>query len=338
MHVFIFEKPYAYSVFLDLIKAKVGAEPFVLINASGIVLGKPDYPHQARYASFPVILPYTIKAQKHRFGDDYFCRGLFVDKEGTRSQRALAFDEVRQIMRDASSLNAGVERCHSSAAGLSDFLQLTLGKREHEMSIFLYETHDPETIEAAFNQQVGQDDEAMRDLTKAGLIKRHFEHNFNYNSQVILGNLYRAVSQASRPARPAMITRNMVLTLDILRSASMPYNRLLGLLCGHNKWNGTGKYAGRTFSHLPTPATSASGSTVIKNLQQLGLVGEIENDAISLTDLGLQFVGKLHKDSGDWDLCFRLDGWMSLPMDEAKTKIDNYILSYFRKQKRFQGC
>jgi hypothetical protein len=56
---------------------------------------------------------------------------------------------------------------------------------------------------------------------------------------------------------------------------------------------------------------------------------------VSLSENGRKFLQALHPDCQDFDLPFRLQEWQKLPSEEARKKIDKYLLTWFGRQKRF---
>lgn len=156
-----------------------------------------------------------------------------------------------------------------------------------------------------------------------GKIKRYFEYNFNMNSQLFFNEILNYLDIKEN----ITITKYMILLLHLLNKKNQPitYFNARKLM---NNYNGTGKYDN---IGIGTPASSPY---IIENLCMLKLV-DINENTLTLSTLGHQFLKLLSKKTFDPDIVGRLWSWMNLNnKEEAIKKIDSYIKNYFQEQKR----
>jgi hypothetical protein len=182
----------------------------------------------------------------------------------------------------------------------------------------------PEAIQSSADE--------YRKLLNAAEVKRYFDFNFYLNSSAILGKLYREVFDTTEPE---FIGRSGILLMMLAGKNEVLPDDLKSTL---HSWKGTGKYDAVDCQFFDGMGTTLSCFNASHSLERLKILTRIQSAKAGyvLTDLGREFFIRLHKDCFDQDLPFRLNAWMARPFNEVMPVMDQYILTYFRKQQRFQ--
>lgn len=174
-----------------------------------------------------------------------------------------------------------------------------------------------------------------------GKVFHYFTYNFNVNSLAIFGAALEKIGIENM-----MMSKNMLLLLYWMRENPFPLSEGRLIAEGMYKWKGTGKYAFDKSLKLGNPASRAQ---IIENLKKVGLIEAFKKtgyrsyssenqlvtyDVYYLSPQGHEFLKLLHKDCNDADLPFRLRDWKNQDFDTVKPKIDRYLKTFFGKQKR----
>lgn len=162
-------------------------------------------------------------------------------------------------------------------------------------------------------------------LASSSKLKRYFDYNYLHNSFAVMQKT--ACEAINEPLERVPSKHELQLLYYINEAGPRSELQLLNEICN---WRGTGKYASN-WEIFGSPSTRGAFAA---NLAKNGFV-TVSKDAVSITAKGKSFLSWLHKDCRDPDQAFRIDQWSSLPYEEAKAKIDRYLMSFFGRQKRF---
>jgi hypothetical protein len=318
-------------------------EDIMIMASMPYILNKYSYPRGLAYSDYPLLGNPSYKKTEDRFDDGTFGRGVRVSGQFI-SNFAIAFKSACNLMQTAEHLVFAGDWDHAGVWGMERLLDLLAPERDKtDFDVTVFNGGlDEDSIRRVLSNLRRPDDERYMALANAAKVKRYFDYNFNVNSLAILGNLYRDVTGTNAPV---LITKNMVQIL--IHAVSNVAVAISGRSNSLNlsRWKGTGKYDPDAFEKydwwLEGLGSAASRPALLAQMKELGLlepVGGDERPNVYLTtELGRTFEGRLHKDCTDQDLPFRLNLWMEKPFEEAKLSIDQYLLTFFRKQKRYQG-
>jgi hypothetical protein len=344
MRVIIAENPMMAKKIAPFTAERWPGEEIMILASMPYDLNKYVYPRGLAYSDYPFLGSPDYKKTDARFEDGTFGRGVRVTNGKFISNFSIAFKSACNLMQTAKHLVFAGDWDHAGVWGMERMLELLAPERDktdYDVAVFNGGL-DEASIRRVLSNLRRPDDEQFLALSNAAKVKRYFDYNFNVNSLAILGNLYRDVAGTNTPV---LITKNMVQILihavsngEVAEAGSK--NRL------HlSRWRGTGKYDPDAFEKydwwLEGLGSAASRPALLKQMTELGLlepVGDSERPFLFVsTELGRTFEGRLHKDCTDQDLPFRLNLWMAKPFEEAKLSIDQYLLTFFRKQKRHQA-
>jgi DNA topoisomerase IA len=107
------------------------------------------------------------------------------------------------------------------------------------------------------------------------------------------------------------------------------------LIDAMRRWIGSGRYkrdGDLYFTGIGSPATTHG---MVANLLNEKLAKRLGKTGIEITEEGRRFLDFLHPDCEDVDQVFRIHEFSKMPEEEAKAKIDRYIMTFFGKQKRY---
>ena len=337
MRLIFVKHPQAAKNYAEHVQSRWPGEELVLICTVPNGLNQPFFPRGIAYSKYPVVRATDYRANKNwlmRNGD--FTSIIRVTEGAEIKSESVSFDGAAKLLTEAAELTFLGDWDYTGVWGmemLQRHLNPTADPRPHQVIRNPY-GYVKEHLDIAFLAPKDSSDREYQELLNAGFVKRYFDYNFALNSFAILGNLYREVFEVKDPV---FIGRNSLL---IMQHASyepkLPYNLKRYL----EDWKGTGKYASGTGRFFEGLGTSLSCQMVEHDLKMLGIMATSPDGvgtSWSLTDLGKQFVARLHKDCYDPDQSFRLSAWMERPFGEAKVAIDQYLMTFFRKQKRHQG-
>lgn len=303
------------------------------------------FSHGHKFSEYPLV----EETQYHDFFtwedmDTMFKNGHSVALNGDRI-RSIAIDDREDSVRVVDCF-ANAERIYVGFA--EDYngdphLQLRLRDwlRSHGVNCrdltlrnWTNYTH-ADTVEVIKSAEYIADDELVA-LATPSIIKRYFDFNYLQNSFAVIQKI--AQVSLGNPLKHNLKKHELQLLYNIRSEKPRNDGQLIRNMM---EWKGTGRYEVNEGS-FGGPATQAS---YIENLVRNGLAirvpvrrhpdydGMITNIVIS--DKGLRFLDWLHPDCEDPDQVFRIDQWSRLPYEEAKEKIDRYLMTFFGRQKRF---
>lgn len=177
------------------------------------------------------------------------------------------------------------------------------------------------------------------------------EYNYQINANIfikevyqhIFKNQFKNINELENTYNKNSITKYMLLLLFLLNKKEGNINEpvLLELMSRHK---GTGKYQDPNINWIGI-GTPVSRMQIIENLYNLKFFKKIKiknRNIIELSEEGKLFIQKLNKKLFDPDLPFRIHYWattnnsikLNHNNEEVFNKIDTYILSAFKAQKR----
>ena len=313
-------------------------EELVMVSIIANGLSKPAFPRGIPYSDYPLTRPANFKPNKFWLSNDTFTIILRLAPGCEPVRENVTFDQAQQLLREASSLTYLSSIDYASVWGMEMLLK-HLDPSADPQPVDIVRI-PPAMTQGAFKAALEKSSKSDTDLEyqtllNAGHVKRYFDYNFALNSFSILGKLYREVSGIQAPIH---ISKGELLIMGLAaREGKLP-PRLGAHL---QKWVGTGKYDG-----CESPFFEGLGSSIarqmdvifLEDIGALALAGEGVDLHYALTDNGREFMSRLHKDCIDRDLPFRLAGWMERSFDDVKPVIDQYLQTFFRKQKRLQDA
>jgi len=174
-------------------------------------------------------------------------------------------------------------------------------------------------------------------LDNYGQIKRYFDYNYNLNANVFFNEIMKKKFSFTKNIS---ITKYMILTLFLIdnelvkryKDGSLSEANIIVYLGSTYRKE---LYKGKPCNvNIGTPISFCE---IVKNLIKIGFVEKQEGlkGDLVLTPLFHEFLQLLNKRMYDKFLPVRLEEWCStLSFDEAKIKIDKYLLDMFGHQKR----
>jgi hypothetical protein len=174
--------------------------------------------------------------------------------------------------------------------------------------------------------------QTLRESLEYGLVKQHFDWNWNVNSLAILGDTQRRVGVPD--CAPPMSKYALQLLYYLREQPSMPDGQVLRAM---EKWSGTGRYQYQPGEWRPRLGSPTSVGQIIDNLLTAGLLqrtraGKLQ--CLHTSARGQDFLADLHPGCEDSDLPFRLDEWCKTGQ-EARRAIARYVNTFFGRQKRY---
>lgn len=337
MRIFVVEKPTTARELAPHLATKWPEEEMMFLSIATVNLVNFTSPRALPYQDYPLITDAFYKPNLKRWGvrDNEGCFVIgYSQCAGKLGERMnLTIDDVTELLAKADSIVCATDWDASGMWGFDFLLAQCCPQRhllEHQV-LKLDGGYDAKSIKRCINSPLSTRDESYLKLLNAGKVKRYFDYNFNTNSLVIFGKLYRELTGSKKSV---FISKYMLQAfLYFVEQGSIKHFKAALIL---QQWKGTGKYSPNDSAHTHGMGTPASRGSMLKNLTDLGLLKQDEHQ-LQLSELGTQFASALHKDCCDPDLPFRLDAWMCMPFEEAKTRIDSYLMRLFGKQKRYQN-
>ncbi len=170
----------------------------------------------------------------------------------------------------------------------------------------------------------------------SSVIRKHFDFNYLLNANVILQATFQAA--LGRPMDRVLAKNALQILFYLADGREVDDGKLIEKM---TKWRGTGRYGkvecGDSYEGM---GRCSSRADIIQHLIKEGLLDRRVYQGrrikpLHITVDGLRFLEFLHPDCRDADQVCRIAVWQQLPLDEAKSKIDRYIRTFFGKQKRF---
>jgi hypothetical protein len=291
------------------------------------------YPRALSYQQFPLILPADFKPATRKGWQVHFNRLYTICEAGGLLCEDQSFEQASETLMAAEHLVYMGDWDYSGIWGM-ELLKRTLAPSwvaAHEV-FRLPPEHKTQGFQISLPDPIDSTDPGYQALYQAALVKRHFDYNFHFNGLVILGKLYRALS--GNDTNDFLGRSGLLTTLRMAHIGDLPED-VTGYLA---EWTGTGKYTGQTRQFFDGMGSHLARFNVKYDLLSLEIIKHKDSEAggYALSQLGEAFVSKIHKDCYDQDLPSRLHAWMERPFEEVSPLIDQYILTYFRKQKRLQ--
>jgi len=290
------------------------------------------YPRSQVYKTLPMVIDPQYQPKEWLVKNTWFVEifAIFrLDANGIASKQVCeTVEQMKQFMQQASSVLCAADWDHTGALGFSLFVEHFAphlhGKR-HDVVRPHDSLKDPLSL---YRQPLSSDQSDFIALGNAGRIKRYFDYNFHLNGNVILGDLYRSITQRQPDVS---ISKYMLLTLFHLNAT--------GPRLYHTLVNDMQKWKGKPGSQgLVAPVGSpGSVSGIIGNLVKLGLLAQSTHGKLEVTPYGQDFLLSLHKDCYDPHLPQRIAGWQQLDFKQAQPLMERYLNTFFGKQKRYQA-
>jgi DNA topoisomerase IA len=170
----------------------------------------------------------------------------------------------------------------------------------------------------------------LRERAHMSMIRRYFDFNYMRNAFPILG--LTAQRALGRPLA-WMLTKHELQILFFLRQNSGLNDGTL--IDAMRRWIGSGRYkrdGDFYFTGIGSPATTHG---MVVHLLNEKLAERVGKTGIEITQEGRRFLDFLHPGCEDVDQVFRIHEFSKMPEEEAKAKIDRYIMTFFGKQKRY---
>jgi DNA topoisomerase IA len=334
MRLIIVEKPHAVRMIQNIVRQKWPDDELCILAWHAILSVDIVSPRNTPYSSYPMVLQPKFKPKEQSNGIECYSK-LFrhVGGEWLKGE-SLSSPQTRNILMRAREIILAPYWDYSGVYGfhlLFEAVAPELNARNHQVIRFDDGPSEDDVRKAVANM-IDTTHEQYRENLNAGLVKGYLDYNFAINSAPILGNLYRDVSKTTHPA---FLSKNAMQLLWWLSEREKVKNYQIDWMMSGEKWVGTGRYEKNSFTYIPGLGSPASRQSIQKLLLDLHLIEE-NSGHITVSHLGKSFLARLHKDTRDLDLPFRLDRWMALPFEQAKESIDRYLLTFFGKQKRFQ--
>lgn len=216
---------------------------------------------------------------------------------------------------------------------------------------------EPGHLNASLEEAISLGNPYIGEMSRQFEQKHIFDAWWNINSSSAFGIAQRKIGLDHH----MLVTKYEIMLLQILNRNSKTAFKDFHVVGGMEIWSGTGKYKARPDSRMGEDhpvyqfATSAYDSTdktrespylytdvgigspssrgsIISKLKERDWVTVEEDERLSVTELGKNFLYRCHKDTFDPDLPFRIEEWI-LSNDFESMK--RYIRRYFNKQKRF---
>jgi hypothetical protein len=339
MRLIIVEKTQFFNLLPAAASERWPGEQIAMMASMPYLLNRYTYPRGLAYKDYPLVASPLYGKTDKRFDDGSFALGAMVVDGVSKKMEPISFTQASALMQDAEHLVFAGDWDHTGVWGMERMLELLAPERDktdYEVGVFNGGL-DEASIRRVLSSLRRPDDQGFQALSNAAQVKRYFDYNFNLNSLAILGNLYRSIASTNQPV---LITKYMVQALLFVIKHGEDGTPKRDWL---QHWKGTGKYEFvENEWWMDGMGSPASRQSMLRQLEELGLIQVCENNctyglAFRGTPMGIEFVGRLHKDCSDPDLPFRLSAWMGFPFAEIKPVIDKYLLTFFRRQKRHQG-
>lgn len=336
MRLIIVEKPAVARALAKAAKATWPDDELIILSAVTITMVSFILPRGLAYSSYPMTTEPQCKPDPERWHEPHFefCWANEVIDTGLAPTIRLTIEATSDLINRADHIVCAPDWDYSGVWGIEQVFKLfrpNLIDQDLPVISNIWPL-DGEAIAQRFSNMKTTKLLEYQTLKNAGRIKFYFDYNYALNSLPVLGNLYRDVFETDQPV---FISKYALQTLFYVNEqGEKSINRIECDMAGHH-WMGTGKYQVDSYRHLDGIGSPASRLCITRQLISLGLC-KLTEAKISVTEKGLEFIARLHEDTRDSDLPFRLDLWMEMPFEEAKSKIDTYLKTFFGKQKRYQ--
>lgn len=172
--------------------------------------------------------------------------------------------------------------------------------------------------------------EGYEERLEYGLLKKHFDWNWNRNSFAIYTPI---LLELGVPEDKAMISKNALVMLDALNGQG---NVKIGdVMDAMSRWKGTGKF----YSDFDPGklGSVASRFPILENLKDSGLIHETDDrpSTLIITQKGREFLAKLDPETLDPDLPYTMDNLFQLSLEEGKSAINQHLDHMFSRQVDF---
>jgi DNA topoisomerase IA len=333
MRLIIVEKPSCIRLLASSAQETWPHDELIFLSAITITLTLPILPRGLAYSAYPMIAEPAFKPNADRL-EGAFCCSYRADATGIHEPTRLTVEQTCYLINRADNVVCMPDYDYRGVWGVDQLLEMfrqDLCKEELDV-IRLVGGYTEKHCNFAVQNLIKPSAPSYQTLLNAGRVKSYFDYNFALNSLPIFGNLYRSLLKESAPVFISKYAIQFIIYLS--ENEGLSEHVFNGRLYG-NKWKGSGQYNSQEVTYLDGIGSPASRFEIQKQLIKLGLIVHRDRN-LYLTENGLQFVARLHKDTKDYDLPFRLDQWMKMPFDEVKEKIDTYLKTFFGKQKRYQ--
>lgn len=178
-----------------------------------------------------------------------------------------------------------------------------------------------------------------------GKIKKYFDYNYQFNSNVFIKELYKYLflkdfknnQEFEETYTKYGFTKYMLLTMlsysKYLNMNEKEYFNEIELHKYLDKYIGTGKYKNKYFIGLGSPASRVQIMNNLINLKIINISKLNNKKTLKFNEKVENMIMLLNKKMFDPDLPFRIEEWRYLDFEIAKEKIDKYIKEIFIKQK-----
>lgn len=334
MRVIFSERGRITAPLLPLMEAYWPGEEIILVSLwFPYFSGGYDFPRTLRYQDLPLVA--TPQYKYRTFGPETGAQPPTVWMKGNTGElerrEIVVFNDFVSLLSRASSVVYCDIMDYQPITTFELFLEHFmphLRKSGHKV-ISIDQRRPAKQTDAQKWQMEAHLDKTTKDseyqaLAQDGLVKKYFDYNFHLNANVIFGDLYRKLSGTESPV---FFTKYMIMIMFVIRE--LPASRMK-LETVMYKWKGGDD------SDRCSIGTIISRQTILTHLIDLGLIKEYRRQIV-LTDLGNDFLSKLHKDCYDPHLPRRLMDWRDSNLERVKPIIDRYLKTYFGKQIRFQS-
>ncbi|WP_433811001.1 hypothetical protein [Flavobacterium johnsoniae] len=292
---------------------------YFLVNYSGQVLYKFNYPANTDLLEFPYITEPSWKNYKEDIGYVWHLENKETVK--TDYSNTAILKSAEKIIFMCPFL------CSADAAAFEILINQTLDKADKRCLYCSAESFDREKIKLSMKNPVAITDEFFQNTLKFHTAKRFFEYNFNFNSCI----LFRyALQKAGVLNNDFVFTKYVFQIFYTLKNKSDFSNDDM-----HNMiyyWKGTGLYP---------EASSLYSPTIVKNLIDAGLIedngnGTEDNKHYDFTKQGKALFKFINPECWDIDMLGKLIVWQD-NWPESKKEMEDYLVQFFRKQMEFNG-
>lgn len=304
-------------------------ETLVFIHSLYFTNVRFNYPSQLKWADYPYVGNPVYRLSP--WSDWRACTYELIDNK----LEAIPFSINTELVKNTPIIFAS-DPCAHSVYTFQVFLDYIFGKKDivatHIKALSLWAL-DQKSVEESINKN-NYFHPDFNELNNAGKVKSYFDYLYNTNSFAIFGAVLKDLGIDNNQY---FMSKYMLQLLYEINNLSKNEN-FVGISEGNmhqlmSHWRGTGKYD-RKINDAQLGGC-ASRSYIIENLMKMGLLKKANiRKRLKVSDLGILFLSKLHKDCMDLDLPFRIQEWYNLPFEEVKPKIDKYIKTFFGKQKR----
>lgn len=295
-----------------------------------------SYPRGLRMQDYPFV---SAPRDSIAGWEEWVCPPLSMGADGALTPTVMS----GRLFSSADVVVCACDPDHTGAYGFEVLMRVVFGDdRAQDCPAVRLSSMDEASIRKAFSER-RPFGEAFGTSLAYGLMKRHFDWNWNVNSFAILGAALRRVGA---PAGAPPLSKYSLQLLYWLRKE--PPMREGEIVHRMQRWQGTGRYVYPQYQ-APSLGSCASRARILENLLEAdllsqvlpeGWMGPVDEDRsppylLTVSERGCALLDSLHPDCEDPDLLFRLDAWCQQG-EAARPAIDRYIRTFFGKQLRFQ--